>query len=159
MEIALYVLGVVALAVGVAGVVLPALPGAPLLVVGVALVAWAGDFARVGWPTIAVAAVLAVFIMAVDWIAGVLGAKVFGASKWAVLGAGVGVLAGIFFGLPGIILGPAAGAVAFEYWKNPEFGRAAKAGLGVFVGFLAGSVVKVALAFTIIGVLVIALVV
>jgi uncharacterized protein YqgC (DUF456 family) len=156
---ALYVLGIVALAVGVAGVVLPALPGAPLLVVGVALVAWAGDFARVGWPTIAVAAVLAVFIMAVDWIAGVLGAKVFGASKWAVLGAGVGVLAGIFFGLPGIILGPAVGAVAFEYWKNPEFGRAAKAGLGVFVGFLAGSVVKVALAFTIIGVLVIALVV
>ncbi len=157
MEVALYLLGAVALAVGVAGTVLPGLPGSPLLVVGVALVAWAGHFTRVGWVTIAVSAVLAALILAVDWVAGLLGAKVFGASRWAVLGGGIGLLVGMFLGIPGIVFGPMVGAVAFEYWKNPGFGRAMKSGLGVFVGFLVGSAVKVALAFVIIGVLAVAL--
>ncbi len=156
-DVLLYVLGAAALLAGFAGLVLPGLPGSPLLVAGVALVAWAGHFERVGWPTIAVAAVLAAVIVAVDWIAGVLGAKAFGASRWAIVGAGMGVLVGLLFGIPGILLGPAVGAIAFEYWKNPDFGRAMKAGLGVFVGFLVGSALKIALAFVILGVLLVAL--
>jgi uncharacterized protein len=159
LEVVLYLLGAVALVAGVVGLVLPGLPGSPLLVAGVVLVAWGGHFQRVGWPTIVASAILGAVILAVDWIAGVLGAKAFGASRWAVIGGGVGVLAGLPFGLPGIILGPAAGAVVFEYWKNPDFGRAMKAGLGVFVGFLVGSAVKIALAFVILGVLLVALLV
>jgi uncharacterized protein YqgC (DUF456 family) len=158
-EVLLYIAGAVALVAGVAGTVLPGLPGSPLLVAGVVLVAWAGGFARVGWPTIVASVVLALLIMAVDWVAGVLGAKYFGASRWALVGAGVGVLVGLFFGLPGIVLGPALGAVAFEALKNPDFDRALKAGLGVFVGFLVGSVVKVALAFVVLGLLAFALLV
>jgi uncharacterized protein YqgC (DUF456 family) len=156
-ELLLYVLGAVALIVGVAGVVLPGLPGTPLLVVGVVLVAWAEKFTRVGWVTIAAAVLIAAMIVAVDWIAGVLGAKAFGASRWALVGAGVGVLVGLFFGLPGVILGPALGAVALEYWKNPGLVRALKAGLGVFVGFVVGSVVKIALVFVLLGVVAVAL--
>lgn len=153
MEIALYAAGALALAVGIAGVVLPAIPGSALLVVGVVLVAWAEGFTRVGWPTITATVLLSALIWATDWVAAVLGAKAFGASKWSILGAGVGLLLGMFLGLPGIILGPAVGAVAFEYWKDPNFQKALQAGAGAFLGFVVGSAVKVALAFVVVGIL------
>jgi uncharacterized protein YqgC (DUF456 family) len=152
MSILLYVLGALLLAGGVAGLVLPVLPGAVLLVAGVVALAFAGNFAAVGWGTVAFAGVMGLAITAVDWAASVLGAKAFGASKWAVLGSAVGLVAGLFLGLPGIVLGPPLGALVFEYAKDPSFERALKAGFGAFVGFLAGSVVKVTLAFVLLGV-------
>ena len=154
MSIVLYVVGVALLAAGVAGLVLPVLPGAVLLVLGVVALAWAGDFAIVGWGTVAFAGAMGLVITAVDWAASVLGAKAFGASKWAVIGSAVGLVAGLFLGLPGIILGPPVGALAFEYAKDPNFERALKAGVGAFLGFLVGSVVKVTLAFVLVGVVV-----
>lgn len=158
MEILLYVLGAVALLVGLAGVVLPALPGPPLLVAGAVLVGWADGFTRVSGWTVAACAVLGAVIWAVDFAAGVLGAKAFGATKWAVIGSGIGLLVGLFLGLPGIILGPAIGALAFEYARDPNFQRALKAGVGAFVGFVLGSAVKVALSFVLVGILLFALV-
>jgi len=158
MEILLYTLGAVALAVGVAGVVVPALPGSALLVVGALLVAWAEGFTRVSGWTVAACAVLGVVIWAVDFAAAALGAKAFGASRWAVLGAGLGLLVGFFLGLPGIILGPAVGAIALEYLRDPNFDRALKAGFGAFLGFVLGSVVKVTLAFVLVGTVALALV-
>lgn len=158
MDVLLYALGAVALAVGIAGVVLPAIPGSVLLVAGVVLVAWADGFARVGAGTIAVEVALGLAIWAVDFLAAILGARAFGASRWAVIGAGVGLLAGMFLGLPGIVLGPAVGAVAFELARNPDVKAAARAGLGAFLGFVVGSAVKVALAFVMVGILVAALI-
>ncbi len=158
MEVPLYALGVLALVSGLAGLVLPVLPAAPLLVAGVVLVAWAGHFQVIGWATVIACAILGALIWAVDVLAGVLGARAFGASRWAVIGSGVGVVVGLFFGLPGIILGPAIGALAFEYWKDPNLAKAAKAGVGTLVGFVAGTVAKVALAFVLLGVLALALV-
>jgi hypothetical protein len=154
MSIALYVLGVALLAAGVGGLVLPVLPGAVLLVAGVVALAWAGDFAILGWGTVVFAGAMGLAITAVDWAASILGAKAFGASKWAVVGSAAGLVVGLFLGLPGIILGPAVGALAFEYAKDPNFERALKAGAGAFVGFVAGSVLKVTLAFALIGVVV-----
>jgi uncharacterized protein YqgC (DUF456 family) len=158
-EIALYTLGGLALATGLAGLVLPLLPGAPLMLVGVLLVAWAGHFTAVGWGTVAGAVVLTGMMIAVEWAAGALGARAFGASRWAMLGAAVGAVVGLFFGLPGILLGPVVGGIAFEYWKDPDFERAFKAGAGVFVGFVVGSAVKVALGFALVGLVLLALVV
>jgi hypothetical protein len=158
MAVLLYVLGAAAIAAGVAGLVLPALPGSALLVVGAVLVAWAEDFTRVGFGTLAAVVVLGVVIWLVDLLAGVLGAKAFGASRWAIVGSTIGLVVGLFLGLPGIILGPVVGAVAFEYARNPDFGRAAKAGVGAFVGFVLGSAVKIALAFVLVGVLILGLV-
>jgi uncharacterized protein len=89
----------------------------------------------------------------------VLGARAFGSSAWAMVGGAVGVVVGLFFGLPGIILGPALGATVFELWKDPHLGRAARAGAGALVGFLVGTVVKIALAFVMIGLVAIALIV
>jgi hypothetical protein len=151
MAILLYVLGVALLVAGVAGLVVPVLPGALLLLAGVAALAWAGDFAILGWGTVGFAGAVVLVMVAVDWAASVLGAKAFGASKWAVIGSGVGLLVGLFLGLPGIVLGPAVGALAFEYAKDPNFGRAARAGAGAFIGFVLGSVLKVVLAFVLLG--------
>jgi len=153
MAILLYLLGVALLAAGVAGLVVPVLPGALLLLAGVGALAWAGDFAILGWGTVGFAGAVALAILAVDWAASVLGAKAFGASKWAVIGSAVGLLVGLFLGLPGIVLGPAVGALVFEYAKDPNFGRAARAGAGAFVGFVVGSVLKVVLAFVLLGVI------
>jgi uncharacterized protein YqgC (DUF456 family) len=157
MEILLYVLGAAALLVGLAGVVLPALPGSALLVLGALLIGWAEGFTRVSGWTVAGCAVIGVAIWVVDLAAGVLGARAFGASKWAVIGAGLGLLVGMFLGLPGIVLGPAVGAIVLEYARDPDFQRAMKAGVGAFLGFVLGSAVKVALSFALVGVLLLAL--
>jgi hypothetical protein len=156
-EVLLYALGAAALLVGLAGVVLPAVPGSALLVAGAILVGWADGFTRVGGWTVAACAALGVAIWVVDLAAGVLGARVFGASRWAVIGSAVGLLAGLFLGLPGIVLGPAVGALVFEYARDPSFDRALRAGVGAFVGFVLGSAVKVALAFALVGLLALAL--
>jgi uncharacterized protein len=157
MEILLYVLGAAALLAGLAGTVLPAVPGAALLVLGAALVAWAEDFTRVSGWTVAACAALGALILATDFVAGALGAKAFGASRWAVLGAGIGLFVGMFLGLPGIVLGPAVGAIALEYARDPSFERAMKAGVGAFLGFVLGTAVKVSLAFVLVGVVALAL--
>jgi uncharacterized protein YqgC (DUF456 family) len=158
MEILLYVLGALALLVGLAGVILPAVPGSVLLVAGAVLVAWAEGFTRVSGWTVAGCVAIGVATWVVDLLAGVLGAKAFGASRWAVLGAGLGLLVGLFLGLPGILLGPPVGAIVLEYARDPSFERALKAGAGAFVGFVLGTAVKVSLAFVLLGVLGFALV-
>jgi hypothetical protein len=157
MEIALYVVGFVAMAVGLAGLVLPVVPGSALIVAGAIAVAWAEDFTRVGWGTLAVTIVLGLVVWAVDFAASVLGAKAFGASRWSVVGAGVGVVVGLFLGPVGILLAPVVGAIAFEYARNPDFQRAAKAGVGAFVGFVLGSAVKLALGFAMAALVLVAL--
>jgi len=157
-EIALYVLGFALVVIGIAGLVLPAIPGAILVLAGAVVVGWAEGFTRVGWMPLTFIGLLCAAIFAVDFLASVLGAKAFGASGWSILGASVGLLAGLFLGLPGIVLGPPIGAIAFEYARNPDMKKAAKAGAGALVGFVLGSAAKVALAFVAVGVLLLAIV-
>lgn len=155
----LYGLGALALALGVAGVVLPVLPGSLLLAAGALLVAWAEDFTRVSGWTVALVAVLSLALWGLDVVASALGAKVSGASRWAALGASLGLVVGVLtLGPIGLLVGPAVGAIALEYWKDPDWRRASRAGAGAFVGFLVGSVVKVAVAVGIVGIVVVALV-
>ena len=153
MTLALYLVGLALVALGIAGLVVPALPGALFLVLGVVLIAWAEGFERIGWPTIVIAAVLAALMTIVDWVASLLGAKKMGASAWGLVGAGLGLVLGMFFGLPGILLGPPVGAFALEFAKDPAFKRAARAGAGVALGFLLGTAGKLALAAVLVGVL------
>ena len=153
MTLALYLAGLALVALGIAGLVVPALPGALFLVLGVVLIAWAEGFERIGWPTIVIAAVLAALMTIVDWVASLLGAKRMGASAWGLVGAGLGLVVGMFFGLPGILLGPPVGAFALEFAKDPQFKRAARAGAGVALGFLLGTAGKLALAAVLVGVL------
>lgn len=130
---------------------LPALPGAPLIFLGIVGVAWADDFTRIGLPGLLVTGAIAVVISIVDYTAGILGAKRFGASYWGLAGAFVGLVVGLFFGFPGIVLGPVVGAVLLEYLKDPDVKRAAKIGTGTLIGFVVGTAVKYALAFALLG--------
>jgi len=150
----LYTLAAVLMLVGVAGTFLPALPGVPLTFAGMFLFAYAGDFEKIGGWTLALLAVLAVLAMALDFIAGLIGTKGAGASKWAMLGAALGTLVGIFFGLPGLVLGPFIGAVAGELIANKDFHQATKAGLGAWIGLIVGMAAKVAVTATMFGVLI-----
>jgi uncharacterized protein YqgC (DUF456 family) len=157
MDVLLYALGALVLLAGLAGVVLPGIPGAPLLFVGALLVAWAGGFQRVGWGTVTVAGALAALIAALDFVAAALGGKAFGASRWAMVGGSLGLLVGLAFGLPGILLGPAVGAFALEWLRDRDLHRSFRAGLGTAAGFLAGSAAKVVLALVLVGAVVLAL--
>jgi uncharacterized protein YqgC (DUF456 family) len=150
--IALYALGLMFVLIGLVGLVLPILPGAPLIFVGIVLVAWAEGFEKIGAWGIGVSAVLTLLVVAVDYAAGVVGAKGFGASYWGLFGAVAGTAVGLFFGLPGLILGPIVGAVVLEYAKEPDFKRAGKVGVGTLLGFVLGTAVKYALSLAMIGI-------
>jgi uncharacterized protein YqgC (DUF456 family) len=153
----LYVIAGVMVVLGLLGTVLPALPGVPLVFAGMLLAAWTGDFAQIGGFTVGVLALLTVIAIGADLLASALGTRVAGASKWAFVGAGVGALLGLFFGLPGLLLGPFAGAVAAEAMATQNLQQSAKAGVGATIGLLFGAIAKIALAFTMLGVFALAL--
>jgi uncharacterized protein YqgC (DUF456 family) len=152
LTIFLYVIGILLVLVGLIGLVVPVLPGSPLIFLGVLAVAWADGFTRIGPTGLVVTGVLASLIFIADYVAGAVGAKAFGSSWWGLLGAFLGLIAGLPLGLPGLILGPIVGAVVLEYFKEPDFKRAGKVGLGTLVGFVLGTAVKYALAFLLIGI-------
>ncbi len=147
----LWLLAALLIVVGFAGLILPAVPGIPLVFAGLVLLAWAENFAFVGWITLAALGVLALLSYGVDLLATALGAKRFGASPRAVAGAALGVVAGLFFGLPGIVLGPFVGAVIGEFSRQASARAAVQAGLGAMLGLLLGALLKIALAFTMVG--------
>jgi uncharacterized protein YqgC (DUF456 family) len=136
--------------------VLPALPGIPLVFAGLVVGAWADDFERVGWVTLSVLGLLAVASLAIDFAATAMGAKRVGATRKALVGATLGTLVGLFFGIPGLIVGPFLGAVAGEILSHGEWRRATSAGVGTWVGLLFGTLAKIALAFAMLGVFVFA---
>ena len=151
-----YVIAAFLVAVGLIGTVLPALPGLPLVFVGMLVAAWAGGFAQVGIPTLVVLGVLTVVSLVVDFWATALGAKRVGASRKAIVGAMLGTFAGLFFGPFGLLFGPFAGALVGELLHRRSLGRAdlgdaAKIGVGTWLGILFGIVLKLGLAFAMLG--------
>lgn len=136
---------------GLAGLVLPALPGPLLLFAGLWTAAWAEDFAYVGMKTLVVLAVIATLALVAEIIAGAFGARHYGASMRSVTGATVGAIVGMFFGLPGLLLGPFAGALIGELTTRRCLVSAGRAGWGATVGLVLGTAAKLALGFTMIG--------
>jgi uncharacterized protein YqgC (DUF456 family) len=147
----LWILAVVLVVAGFAGLILPALPGPPLIFLGLLAAAWAEDFQYVGLWTLALLAVLTVVAYFIDFAATAFGAKRFGATPRAGLGAAIGLLVGMFFGLPGIVVGPFLGAVIGELSVRRSFEEASRAGLGATLGMAVGAAIKIALAFIMLG--------
>lgn len=154
-QVLLWLLAAVLVAVGFAGLIMPAVPGIPLVFAGLVLLAWAENFAYVGWITLTLLGVLTLLSVGVDFLAAALGAKKFGASPRAVSGAALGAVAGLFFGLPGIVLGPFVGAVIGEFSRRASVAAATQAGFGATLGLLFGALLKIGLAFTMLGVFVV----
>lgn len=156
-DIALWILSWTLIAVGVAGTVLPALPGAALVLAGAALGAWIDGFARVSGLTVGVLAALAVLSWVLDYVAGLLGAKKVGASRQALVGAALGTVIGLFMGLVGVLFMPFVGAAVGEYLARRDHMGAMKVGAATWVGLMVAMVAKVVIAFVMIGIFVIAL--
>lgn len=146
------ILAIVLIVVGLAGLFFPIIPGAILLFAGLALAAWADNFVYVGWATLTALGVLALLTYPADFLASAFGAKRYGASKRAITGAVIGAAVGIFFGLPGVLLGPFFGAVAGELLTQFHLGRAGRAGIGATLGLVIGVAAKLAIALTMLGI-------
>jgi uncharacterized protein YqgC (DUF456 family) len=151
-SVLLWIAGGILAAVGFAGLVLPVVPGAPVLFAGLVLAAWADDFSYVGRGWLSVLGGLAVLTYAVDFAASAFGAKRFGASSRAIVGATIGAIVGLFFGLPGVIVGPFVGAVVGELSARRSLGEAGRAGLGATIGLALGAAAKLALGFSMLGI-------
>lgn len=142
---------------GLAGTVLPLLPGTLLVWSGVLLGAWIDDFTRVGVGTVAIISVLALLAWALDFVAGLMGAKRAGASKLALAGAAIGTVAGLFMGLVGVLFMPLVGAALGEYWAQKDQQLVAKVAFSTWLGLLVGMLAKVVLSFVMVGIFLVAL--
>jgi uncharacterized protein len=157
-DIALWILSIGLIVAGVAGAVLPVLPGATLVFAGTALGAWIDGFERVGGWTVGVLAALALLSWVLDYVAGMLGAKKAGASKQALLGAAIGTVAGLFFGFVGVLVLPFVGAAAGEYLARRDHRAAARVGVATGIGLVLALVAKVVIAFAMVGIFIGALI-
>lgn len=152
----LWILAIALMLVGLAGIILPALPGVPLLFAGMVIAAAIDDFQRIGWITLSILGALTVIAFLVDLLAGVAGAKRVGASSRAVWGAAIGTVAGLFFGIAGLLLGPFVGAVIGELSTHGRIEQAGRVGVATWVGLMLGTIVKLALACSMLGIFVLA---
>lgn len=157
MDTALWIIAVLLILIGLAGVVLPALPGLPLIFAGVLLAAWINNFQLISGSTVAVLAALAVLGIIVEYVATAWSAKRAGASKQGMIGAAIGTLAGIFTGFWGLLFMPLAGAAIGEYLAHKDILRAGKIGAATWYGLIIAAVVKLAIAFTMLGIFIAAL--
>ena len=136
----LWVLAIVLIVIGLAGTVLPGVPGVIAVFGGMLLAAWIDDFTRIGGGTVVLLGVLTALAFAAEIVGSLLGAKRVGASRQALVGAALGTLAGLPFGLPGLVLGPFVGAVAGG-WASTQFG------LGRMMTWVAAVVAAIILLF------------
>jgi len=141
----LWVLAIALVLVGIAGAVLPALPGVPLVFVGLLLAAWIDGFKKVGWVVMTILGLLTLVSFALDFLATSLGAKKAGASKLAIAGGALGALVGLFFAIPGLILGPFVGAFLGELIARRGRKQAMRSGLGTWLGLVVGTAGRLAL--------------
>ncbi|MDX1268877.1 MAG: DUF456 domain-containing protein [Oceanisphaera sp.] len=149
-----WVLSAVLIIVGLAGTVLPALPGVPVIFFGLVLAAWIDGFSTIGWGTLVVLGLLTMLSIIIDLLAAAFGTQRMGASPRAFWGATLGALVGIFFGLVGVVLGPFIGAVAAELSAGVDTRQAGRSGYGAWLGLLLGTAAKLAIAFLMLGIFV-----
>ena len=147
----LWAVAILFVVAGLAGTILPALPGAPLVFVGLLIAAWIDHFQKVGWFTLTLIFLLMVLTFVIEIAAAGMGAKRVGASKMAIFGAAVGTIVGIFFSIPGLLLGPFIGAVLGEYLSRRNWEQAGKVGIGTWIGLIVGTAGKLAVIFTMVG--------
>ncbi len=145
MELAIYaVICSLLMLVGFIGVFAPILPGIPLAWLGLFIYAIGTGFERISVTTIIVFAAITALILLLDFLAPMLGAKKFQASRYGVLGAFLGLIVGIIFlGFWGIIIGPFLGAFLLEWLAKRKAKGALKAAFGTFIGYIVGALVKV----------------
>src|SRR5690625_4808344 len=140
-----WLLAVLLVIAGLAGAVLPVVPGVPLVLGGLLMMAALDGFVHVSWATMLWLTFLTILSVVVDFLAIAEGARRFGAGRLAILGATLGLLVGIFFGLPGILFGPFVGAFAGHLAARANIDDSIRAGVGASIGILVGTLAKLAI--------------
>lgn len=154
MEYILFILGAICVIAGVIGSILPVIPGPPLGYVGILLVQWT-RFGGFSVSMLIIWAVIVVTVTVFDSVVPVWGARKFGGTRAGVLGSAIGLVVGVFllpmmgivlgpFGLFGILGAPFVGALIGEIFAGRGSKNAVRAAVGSFIGFLAGTFMKVA---------------
>src|SRR3984893_6633313 len=148
MDTLLYVTAATLILTGLVGAVVPVLPGIPLIFAGIWLLAHVDQYRHLGlWWLVGIALVGAVGLT-IDLVAGALGAKQVGASSRAVWGALLGTAVGLFFGLPGLLLGPFFGALLGELAAGNSVLRSTHVGVGTWIGLIFGTLIKLVASLT-----------
>jgi len=138
--------------VGLIGVVVPFLPGVPLAWLGIFIYALVTGFEKISIAATVTFFVVMVFTLSLDFLAPMLGARKYQASKWGVIGVFIGFIAGtLILGIWGVVLGPFAGAMAGELIAKRQPERALKSAIGAVLGFLAGTLFKITVVLIMIG--------
>jgi hypothetical protein len=152
MTIFLWILSAVLVLAGIAGTILPILPGIPLVFFGLVTAAWIDNFQRVGWEVLAFLAVVTVLSQVIDLLATARGAQKMGAGRTALLGATAGLVVGLFFGIPGLIIGPFLGGFLGEYLVKGDIRQSGRAGFGTWLGLLCGVALKLVVIAAMVGI-------
>ncbi len=136
--------------VGIAGTVIPLIPGIPLIFISIAAYGWYEGFQQVTPKYLVIIGALTVLSVMVDYLSTTLGAKYAGSSKKGIWGAFLGTLVGaIFFPPMGILIGPWLGAFIGEYLELQDLKAAAKTGFSTVLGLFSGIIFNLVLAFII----------
>ncbi|MDO4636851.1 MAG: DUF456 domain-containing protein [Lautropia sp.] len=158
LTISLWLLGIILILVGVAGTVLPALPGVLFVFLGILLTAWIDHFTVISGLTVGICLVITLLAWVLDYVAGMLGAKKVGASREAIVGSFIGTIAGVFSGLWGLLFMPLLGAAIGQYLYDRNLIRAGNVGIATWLGMVIGMLIKIALTFLMIGIFIFALI-
>ena len=152
MTVFLAIVGFLLIGVGFIGIFLPVLPGIPLAWLGLFIFAIGTGFEKISIMATVIFFIFMLFTLALDFLAPILGAGKFKASKIGIAGTFVGFIVGIIlFQFWGVIIGPFIGAFVGELLARRPAGQALKSATGALIGFLAGSLVKVIYIFVLLG--------
>jgi uncharacterized protein len=151
MELFWWLFTIVLLAVGLIGSVLPAIPGATIILAAAVIHRiMLGPEKSLGWRALTVLVLLTLATYVIDVLSGYFGAKYFGATKWGTFGAIIGAIVGLFFGIIGLFIGPVIGAIAGEFIAGKRMVDAGRAGWGSFLGNIGGMIAKLVIALAMI---------
>ncbi len=159
LDFILLLLSILIIIVGLAGCIIPLIPGPPVSFVGILIIHFT-KFADFSFNTLFFLGALAIIVQIMDYIVPVWGTKKFGGSKAGVWGSILGLIAGIIllpmmgivlgpFGIIGILGGPFLGALIGEMIAGKESEKAFIAAIGSFIGFITGTLMKLAVSITI----------
>ncbi|MBU0598105.1 DUF456 domain-containing protein, partial [Patescibacteria group bacterium] len=152
-EIIIFILAILVMLVGLAGIIIPILPGIPLIMAAVLIYGLIDGWQAISWNLAGIFAILTVAALTIDWLATTYGVKKMGGSTLGIIGAIGGMVVGLFSGgIIGLIVGAFVGAFVFELIGGKNKDQALRAGLGSFIGFIAGGVIKFAIGASMIGV-------
>lgn len=152
MEYILLILGICLLIVGIIGSILPALPGLPLSWLGLLCLFFIPEIETNYW-LLGITLVITIVLSILDYFIPAKGTKMFGGTSYGIWGTNIGLVVGLFFPPLGFLICPFLGAFIGELiYNSQDKKRALNAAFGSFIGFLAGTFMKVFYALVLFGI-------